>query len=388
MTEPKKPIEISQEISNKIKSQLHLQQYRKKCLEFAQSMREYDELGQLRHFEGSLYCDAIDRFPHLQLINKPPDPSIINTFNEFVMNYPKRYIDKYMPIGTPWYEEYHEYPDYPYHLSKQRVSHLIKEIIDNLDWEWQEIYIKDASDNIVTVKQGWAPKSKAVNIKREDIPWPYHFLGGNSREERGFLLRRDGYHLPAMYVLTALCHDHYEEDTEYRIITAEMAEVYPNIYDLCPTFDLADRCSELDKMAGFLSGENIEGLIKDLNRAWEEVQADLAKLQDDTSDINSEIVKSQGITQFYNTDDMLTVGEIARLCNKSSSRITQLCNMNKIKCTAKGRNRRVSRLSALTYFAEQDKQKNYKRALKVGYDEIRDTANIARDERKTNRRRE
>jgi len=85
-------------------------------------------------------------------------------------------------------------------------------------------------------------------------------------------------------------------------------------------------------------------------------------------------------------DEWLRVSEIADRFGKSPSRITQLCNDGTIDSRGKGRERKVSLLSASKYFTELEKRKIDQKRIRTGRDSMKDDSEVERDGKRMNRK--
>jgi len=81
--------------------------------------------------------------------------------------------------------------------------------------------------------------------------------------------------------------------------------------------------------------------------------------------------------------DRWRVVDIARKFKKSSARVTQLCNKKKIKSWGVGKNRLVSYVSALSYFASRDKERSLRSDARLGQDSRADARAIEKDDRRS-----
>lgn len=79
--------------------------------------------------------------------------------------------------------------------------------------------------------------------------------------------------------------------------------------------------------------------------------------------------------------DFLSVQEVADICGRSKSRISQLCNEGRIHCRGKGTERRVSLVSAQARFAKTAQQKTAKANATLARDARRDAREVDRDAR-------
>ena len=253
-------------------------------------------------------------------------------------------------------------------LADEKLSN--KDVCPQKDWlydyrSFRECDVIDGSDSEKEKQvEGWWPPAPESGILPPFMYGEYH-VDGYKIDPKEELL--------AAYLILAGYHDNAEGDSLPLIITEEMCASPPGR-------DLTTFCNHSRKKRKVWEYDSCIGACQwckpsYLKTAYYLVKTDIAK---EMSAHSVQVSTDDGFPP-PPTDKWISNKKTSVILGLSKGRVTQLCDEKELLSEGSGKDRKISRMSALIYKAKIEQEESEKKVMKLGEGAMADNEDVIKD---------